>query len=57
MHMSYVYIRFFIQVMKLMDNGPFYLETKFDGDRIQLHRQGNSYRYFSRRYVCSSPNK
>ncbi|CAI8009872.1 DNA ligase 4 [Geodia barretti] len=36
------------QVMKLMDNGPFYLETKFDGDRIQLHRQGNSYRYFSR---------
>lgn len=36
------------QVTKLMDHQPFYIETKFDGDRMQLHRQGNQYRYFSR---------
>ena len=32
-----------------MDHQQFYIETKFDGDRMQLHKQGNQYRYFSRR--------
>ena len=26
----------------------FYLETKLDGERIQLHKKGSSYRYWSR---------
>ncbi len=33
-----------------MDHQPFYIETKFDGERIQLHKQDNRYMYFSRRY-------
>ena len=37
--------------MRLMNNEPFYIETKFDGDRMQLHKQGAQYRYYSRRYV------
>ena len=43
-----------LQVMKLMDHMPFFLETKFDGDRMQLHKQGNQYRYFSRRCTIVS---
>ena len=39
-----------LQIMKLMDHQPFYIETKFDGDRMQLHKQGSQYRYYSRRY-------
>ena len=34
-----------------MEHQQFYIETKFDGDRMQLHKQGNQYRYFSRRWV------
>lgn len=41
---------FVIQVVKLMEHQQFYIETKFDGDRMQLHKQGNQYRYFSRRW-------
>ena len=37
-----------------MDHMPFFLETKFDGDRMQLHKQGNQYRYFSRRCTIVS---
>ena len=36
--------------MKLMDHQMFLIETKFDGERMQLHKQGNQYRYFSRRW-------
>ena len=43
-----------LQVIKLMDHMPFFLETKFDGDRMQLHKQGNQYRYFSRRCTIVS---
>ena len=52
---SAYYVCTYVQVVKLMDNGPFYLETKFDGDRMQLHRQGNSYRFFSRRSAVRIP--
>ena len=31
-----------------MGNRPFVVETKFDGDRIQLHKDGDVYAYFSR---------
>lgn len=27
---------------------PFLIETKFDGERVQLHKDGANYRYFSR---------
>ena len=35
---------------KLLDGKPFYIETKFDGERMQLHKSGDEYKYFSRRY-------
>ena len=34
-----------------MDHEPFYIETKIDGERMQLHKRGNEFRYFSRRYA------
>ena len=36
------------QAVKLADGQAFYVETKFDGDRMQMHKQGDEYRYFSR---------
>nr|XP_057907102.1 DNA ligase 4 [Doryrhamphus excisus] len=35
-------------VEKQMGNSPFYIETKLDGERIQLHKDGDVYKYFSR---------
>ncbi|XP_072332377.1 DNA ligase 4 isoform X2 [Scyliorhinus torazame] len=35
-------------IEKLMHNQSFYLETKLDGERIQLHKDGDVYKYFSR---------
>ena len=37
------------QVPKLMEHSWFYIETKFDGDRMQMHKNGNQYHFFSRR--------
>ncbi|KAJ8019961.1 DNA ligase 4 [Holothuria leucospilota] len=37
------------QVERLMNHQPFYIETKLDGERIQLHKNGDNYKYFSRR--------
>jgi DNA ligase-4 len=37
------------KITKLMDHQWFYIETKFDGDRMQLHKNGNKYMFFSRR--------
>ncbi|ELU10753.1 hypothetical protein CAPTEDRAFT_17890 [Capitella teleta] len=31
-----------------MNNKSFFLETKFDGERMQLHKKGDEYKYFSR---------
>lgn len=36
------------QVEKQMGNSPFFIETKLDGERIQLHKDGDVYKYFSR---------
>nr|XP_032827721.1 DNA ligase 4 isoform X1 [Petromyzon marinus]XP_032827722.1 DNA ligase 4 isoform X1 [Petromyzon marinus] len=36
------------RVERLMSHQPFYVETKLDGERMQLHRDGDVYRYFSR---------
>ncbi|XP_037101955.1 DNA ligase 4 [Syngnathus acus] len=35
-------------IEKQMGNSPFYIETKLDGERIQLHKDGDVYKYFSR---------
>ncbi|CAN9497485.1 unnamed protein product [Ophioblennius macclurei] len=35
-------------VEKQMGGAPFYIETKLDGERIQLHKDGDVYKYFSR---------
>ena len=40
-----------MQVVKLMDHDSFFIETKFDGDRMQLHKDSTQYKYYSRRYV------
>ena len=33
--------------MKKCPNG-FYAEIKYDGERVQLHKRGNEFQYFSR---------
>lgn len=33
---------------KVMDNKSFFIETKFDGERMQLHKKNGEYKYFSR---------
>ncbi|XP_072034969.1 DNA ligase 4-like [Amphiura filiformis] len=37
------------QVEKIMNHKGFYIETKLDGERMQLHKKGDSFKYFSRR--------
>ncbi len=34
-----------------MNHEEFFIETKVDGERIQLHKRNEEYRYFSRGYV------
>uniref|UniRef100_A0A914UW65 DNA ligase n=1 Tax=Plectus sambesii TaxID=2011161 RepID=A0A914UW65_9BILA len=36
------------KVAEVMKNEPFYVETKYDGERVQLHKEGERYKYFSR---------
>lgn len=36
------------QIEKQMGNRPFYIETKLDGERIQLHKDGDVYKYYTR---------
>ena len=31
-----------------MKGREFYIETKYDGERCQLHKQGDTFRFFSR---------
>lgn len=31
-----------------MDHKTYYAETKYDGERSQIHKNKNSYKYFSR---------
>lgn len=33
-----------------MDNKVYFIETKYDGERVLLHKDGDEYKYFSRRY-------
>ncbi|XP_031147734.1 DNA ligase 4 [Sander lucioperca] len=35
-------------VEKQMGSSPFYIQTKLDGERIQLHKDGDVYKYFTR---------
>lgn len=34
-----------------MNNQSFYIETKIDGERMQVHKKGDTFMYFSRRYL------
>jgi DNA ligase-4 len=36
------------QVVKLMDDSEFAIETKYDGERIQIHKDGKTIKLFSR---------
>ncbi|NXV00450.1 DNLI4 ligase, partial [Cettia cetti] len=36
------------QIEKQMSNQTFYIETKLDGERMQMHKDGDVYKYFSR---------
>ncbi|KAL5020930.1 hypothetical protein ScPMuIL_000085 [Solemya velum] len=38
------------KVEKLMDGKPYFIETKYDGERMLLHKGPDGYKYFSRRY-------
>ncbi|KAG8430044.1 hypothetical protein GDO86_018598 [Hymenochirus boettgeri] len=35
-------------IEKQMNNQSFYIETKLDGERMQIHKDGDVYKYFSR---------
>ena len=36
------------KISEEMNNKKFYIETKYDGERCQLHKKGDKYKYFSR---------
>ncbi|KAF9292033.1 DNA ligase (ATP) [Mortierella alpina] len=36
------------EVVESMGNMPFWIETKLDGERVQVHKDGENYRYWSR---------
>ena len=42
--------------MKKCPNG-FYAEIKYDGERVQLHKQGDEFQYFSRSLKPVLPHK
>lgn len=44
------------QAMKKCPNG-FYAEIKYDGERVQLHKQGSDFQYFSRSLKPVLPHK
>lgn len=34
-----------------MDGKPYYIETKYDGERMLLHKDTGDYKFYSRRLV------
>lgn len=42
--------------MKKCPNG-FYAEIKYDGERVQLHKKGDTFQYFSRSLKPVLPHK
>jgi len=44
------------QAMKKCPNG-FYAEIKYDGERVQLHKKGSEFQYFSRSLKPVLPHK
>ncbi|KAJ3410685.1 DNA ligase (ATP) [Chytridiales sp. JEL 0842] len=41
-------VREIAEVDRLMEVKPFWIQTKLDGERMQLHKDGDSYKWFSR---------
>ena len=35
-------------VVKAMKDKDFYIETKYDGERMQLHKEGSKFKFYSR---------
>jgi len=44
------------QALKKCPNGM-YAEIKYDGERLQLHKQGDSFQYYSRSLKAVLPHK
>lgn len=40
-----------VEVEKMMGNSEFFIETKIDGERMQLHKDGEEFHYFSRNSI------
>ena len=38
-----------LQIEKIMEGRPYFIETKLDGERVLLHKRADEYKYFSRR--------
>ena len=53
MNKGLFYFLCFPQIEKLMGNKSYFIETKYDGERVLLHKKGDEYKYFSRRYFCA----
>jgi hypothetical protein len=41
------------ETVREMSGSEFFIEEKLDGERIQLHKRGNEYLYFSRSVIFS----
>ena len=39
------------EVEKMMNNEDFIIETKIDGERMQVHKMGDEFAYFSRNCI------
>jgi len=37
-----------LQIEMLLKNRPFFIEVKYDGERMQLHKRDGEFKYFSR---------
>ena len=44
------------QALRKCPNGM-YAEIKYDGERVQLHKEGNTFRYYSRSLKPVQPHK
>lgn len=45
----------FSRILDTMKSKPFWIETKLDGNRMLIHRVGNEYKYFTRRFNEETP--
>jgi len=46
--MAEVTVLCWLQIELLLKNRSFFIEVKYDGERMQLHKHGGEFKYFSR---------